>query len=387
MADYLASNFKVYQEYLKTRAAETLQQQADVFNAAVNNAIVMRTVEKPGDYEQESFFKDITSLITRRDNTSTSAATKLSMAMDEFIRVKLNRKIGPVDQSRDSFRKVYARYSEMEFAGILGGQIAVAQQLDMANASLLAVAAAQARLSLAGQAVTAEEREGQVVAAAVAARNQATFALNMQNKATNLAIMANLDLARAYGVSDAAAMVAAAHAQAAQEHLTTGVNVQARARQLLAQAVSGQVAGLSQDFAQQLRVAQATKAANDNVAAGTLAYDRASQAIQQHVEMLHLEELRKAAIQANDKAQLALIDQLKRAVRPGLGKDRGKLAGGWDALAGLEPFRCALFALDDDGAAHLPVPLARGWVFSQSRMAWFPPSAGLSSHTALRSSC
>jgi len=142
MADYLASNFKVYQEYMKTRAAETLQQQADAFNASVNNAIVMRTLEKPGDYEFESFFKDIASLVSRRDNTSTASASKLSMAQEEFIRVKLNRKIGPVDQSRDSFRKLFARYSETEFAGILGGQIAVAQQLDMLNASLLAARAA-----------------------------------------------------------------------------------------------------------------------------------------------------------------------------------------------------------------------------------------------------
>lgn len=142
MADYLASNFKVYQEYLKTRAAETLQQQADVFNAAVNNAIIMRTAEKPGDYEYESFFKDIAGLVSRRDNTSTGSASKLSMAQEEFIRVKLNRKIGPVDQSRDSFRKVFARYSEMEFSGILGQQIAVAQQLDMLNSTLLATRAA-----------------------------------------------------------------------------------------------------------------------------------------------------------------------------------------------------------------------------------------------------
>jgi hypothetical protein len=142
MADYLASNFKVYQEYLKTRAAETLQQQADVFNGAVNNAIMLSTAEKPGDYEYESFFKDISGLVSRRDNTSTSAATKLSMLQDELVRVKLNRKIGPVDQSRDSFRKIYARFSEMEFAGILGGQIAVAQQLDMANSVLLAARAA-----------------------------------------------------------------------------------------------------------------------------------------------------------------------------------------------------------------------------------------------------
>lgn len=147
MADYLASNFKVYQEYLKTRAAETLQQQADVFNSAVNNAILLSTTEKPGDYEYESFFKDIASLVTRRDTTSTSAATKLSMLQDELVRVKLNRKIGPVDQSRDSFRKIFARYSEMEFVGILGQQIAVAQQVEMANSVLLAARAATVNVS------------------------------------------------------------------------------------------------------------------------------------------------------------------------------------------------------------------------------------------------
>lgn len=142
MVDYLASNFKIYQEYLKSRAAETLQQQADVFNAAVNNAIVMRTTEKPGDYEYESFFKDISGLVSRRDNTSTSDATKLSMAQDEFIRVKLSRKIGPVDMARDAFRKWIGRYSETEFSGLLGQQIAAGQQVDMANTSLLAARAA-----------------------------------------------------------------------------------------------------------------------------------------------------------------------------------------------------------------------------------------------------
>lgn len=142
MADYLATNMKIYQEYLKSRAAETLQQQAGVFNAAVNNAIMLSTTEKAGDYEYESFFKDISGLVSRRDNTSTSAATKLSMLQDELVRVKLSRKIGPVDMYHDAFKKAYGRFSPTEFSGILGGQIAVAQQLDMANSVLLAARAA-----------------------------------------------------------------------------------------------------------------------------------------------------------------------------------------------------------------------------------------------------
>jgi hypothetical protein len=142
MADYLASNFKIYQEYLKSRAAEVLQQNANAFNAAVGNAIILRTQVKPGDYEYESFFKNIASLVTRRDNTSTSAATKLSMLQDEFIRVKLSRKIGPVDMSRDAFRKWMGAFSETEFSGLLGGQIASAQQIDMLDSGLLAARAA-----------------------------------------------------------------------------------------------------------------------------------------------------------------------------------------------------------------------------------------------------
>ncbi|MDH3579970.1 MAG: major capsid protein [Hyphomicrobiales bacterium] len=147
MAAGFASDFKVYQEYLKTRATETLVQQADVFNAASNNSIILTTAEKPGDYEYESFFKNVTSLVTRRDTTSGAAATILPMTQDEFVRVKLNRKIGPVDQTRDAFRKIFARYSEIEFSGILGQQIAVAQQLDMVNAGLLSARAALVNVS------------------------------------------------------------------------------------------------------------------------------------------------------------------------------------------------------------------------------------------------
>lgn len=142
MADYLASNMKIYQPFLKSMAAETLQQQAAVFNAATNNAIQLSTTEKPGDYEYESFFKDITSLVTRRDNTSTAAATKLSMLQDEFVRVKLSRKVGPVDMYHDAFKKAYGHFSRNEFSGVLGQQIAVAQQVDMANSVLLASRAA-----------------------------------------------------------------------------------------------------------------------------------------------------------------------------------------------------------------------------------------------------
>ena len=137
MATGLASDFKVYQVYLQTRMTEILTQNAALFNAASNNAIVMATESKRGDYEHEAFFKSIADLSTRRDTTSTSTVTDKPLTQDEFIRVKLNRKIGPVANTRDSFRKIQARYSEIEFTDIVAEQASQAQQLDMLNSSLL----------------------------------------------------------------------------------------------------------------------------------------------------------------------------------------------------------------------------------------------------------
>ncbi|HSH64442.1 MAG TPA: major capsid protein, partial [Bacteroidia bacterium] len=59
-------------------------------------------------YEKESFFTEIANLVTRRDISSVSAATALKAAQSERIGVKLNRKIGPVDNTLDMFRKIAA---------------------------------------------------------------------------------------------------------------------------------------------------------------------------------------------------------------------------------------------------------------------------------------
>lgn len=136
MATGKASDFKVYQEYLQTRMTEILTQNGQAFGQASNGTIVMTTQSKRGDYEYEAFFKSISGLVSRRDTTTTSPASDLALTQDEFIRVKLNRKIGPVANTRDSFRKIMARYSETEFTDIIAEQASQAQQLDMLNSVL-----------------------------------------------------------------------------------------------------------------------------------------------------------------------------------------------------------------------------------------------------------
>ncbi len=64
------------------------------------------------------------------------------MTQDETISVKLNRKILPVAQTRDAFRKIFGSFSQTEFTGLVAEQVAQIMQLEMVNSSLLAVRAA-----------------------------------------------------------------------------------------------------------------------------------------------------------------------------------------------------------------------------------------------------
>jgi hypothetical protein len=142
MAIGKASDFKIYQEYMRTRVTETLTQNGAALSGASGGAIRLSSMSKRGDYAYESFFESISGLVSERDTTSVAAATDLAMTQDENISVKLNRKIGPVAQTRDAFRKAFGSFSQTEFSGIVGQQAAVAMQLDMLNSGLLAARAA-----------------------------------------------------------------------------------------------------------------------------------------------------------------------------------------------------------------------------------------------------
>lgn len=142
MAIGKASDFKIYQEYLRTRISELIAQNGIVFGAAANGAIRLTTASKRGDYEYASFFSNISGLVSRRDNTSTATVTDLPVLQDELISVKISRKIGPVAQTRDAFRKMAGQFTETEFTGIVAVQAADAMQNEMLNTTLGALVAA-----------------------------------------------------------------------------------------------------------------------------------------------------------------------------------------------------------------------------------------------------
>jgi hypothetical protein len=138
----LASNMKVYQEYFATRVNELLAQRGDVFNAASNGAIKLSTVSRRGDYDYTSLFSNVSGIAARRDTTSLSTVTDTNLAQDEHIKVKLNRKIIPMAQTRDAFRKAFGHFSQTEFTDIVAEQAANAMQVEMCDSALLGVRAA-----------------------------------------------------------------------------------------------------------------------------------------------------------------------------------------------------------------------------------------------------
>lgn len=142
MAIGRASDFRIYNDQFFSGLAETLQQDTSALRTAGIN-VVTRALR--GDYEYRSFLKRINGLVSRRDTTSTAPASDLEMTMDEMVSVKLARKIGPVAQTLDAFRKAAMVFQTdfdpsgaQGYSRYLGQMYAKDIEADMLDTSLLA---------------------------------------------------------------------------------------------------------------------------------------------------------------------------------------------------------------------------------------------------------
>lgn len=137
MAQSLAGNFKIYDDYFNSGFNETLQQNTQAFNGASNGGIVLVPQSRIGHYAYENFFDVVSTLVQRRDITSTSTASDTAMTQDEIISVKLARKLGPIGISLDAMKKQGRDPETISY--IVGQQSAVAIQTDYLNTALLAL--------------------------------------------------------------------------------------------------------------------------------------------------------------------------------------------------------------------------------------------------------
>lgn len=145
MAIGKATDFIIYQEQFSAGVWESMTQNVTAFNEASSNCIKLVAQDLKGDYNKESFFKNIAGLVSRRDTTSTAAATDTALSQGEKIGVKLNRKIGPVAQTLDALRKIGSSNEEISFG--IGKMVGDRKAADMLNAALTGTTAALAAQS------------------------------------------------------------------------------------------------------------------------------------------------------------------------------------------------------------------------------------------------
>ena len=135
----------IYDVEFFSAITETVQQSSEDIEASANGTIRMISNNQKGDFEKSSFFKNIDGLIRNRDPNSTGDADVKSLTQDELVAVKINRGVGPVRQSIDSFKKIGEDPSSMSF--YVGAQMAPAVVLDMVNTGVLAITTAMSSVA------------------------------------------------------------------------------------------------------------------------------------------------------------------------------------------------------------------------------------------------
>lgn len=80
-------DFQTFNEYAYNSFVTTFQQQAQLFNGASNNAIVMSVSGFSGDYKSKSTFENLASLVGNRDAAATTSATE--HALSELLQIEV----------------------------------------------------------------------------------------------------------------------------------------------------------------------------------------------------------------------------------------------------------------------------------------------------------
>lgn len=130
------ADFIIHPELFYAGVTDVLQQMWDGFNAASGGAIRLISQPLKGDYEERSFFEVVGDLVTRRNITDTTVLTPAGSTMSVERSPKVNRKIGPVTDTLDAYRKIGEDANTMSF--MLGQQYAQAVGIDYMNTALRA---------------------------------------------------------------------------------------------------------------------------------------------------------------------------------------------------------------------------------------------------------
>jgi hypothetical protein len=143
MATGLASDVQIYDDQYHSGIVERVAQNITVFNQASQGTIRLLDNRLGGDYNKVGFLKSIANVVTRRDTTSVSAATVVKAEETSEIGVKINRKVGPIENTLDSFKKSLMDNAQGDgevLSFLIGNYVADEMMADQVNTTLLAVA-------------------------------------------------------------------------------------------------------------------------------------------------------------------------------------------------------------------------------------------------------
>lgn len=122
MATGTLQQFQIYEEQFFSGLFEVLEDNVTAFNQASAGCLNLTTEFMKGQFEASSFFQKPANLIQHRDPTQTGDASATGMSQGETKGVKINKRIGPVENTIDSFKKAGIPLEEMAF--VLGQQCA-----------------------------------------------------------------------------------------------------------------------------------------------------------------------------------------------------------------------------------------------------------------------
>jgi len=137
MATGTASDFTIVSEFFWAGLQEKVAQNIAAFNSASADTIRLSSKLLKGNFAQTTVLDLIADLVSRRDTTSVSAVDDLKIEDGNLISVKINRKVGPVGQTIDAWRKLGKTKEDMSRA--LGQQVGDAQAQDWLNTGLIAL--------------------------------------------------------------------------------------------------------------------------------------------------------------------------------------------------------------------------------------------------------
>lgn len=145
------SGFIINNPFTYTGYTEMLRQFSAAFNEQSGGCIQLTAESTRGEIESNTFFQNIAGLIGRRDPSSIADAEDKNVPMAQIDTVKLDRKVGPVAQTYDSFRKIGVigdtpdshDESGLDLLDmIIGQQTAKGVQVEMVNTLLRALVTA-----------------------------------------------------------------------------------------------------------------------------------------------------------------------------------------------------------------------------------------------------